>query len=199
MKLTEFATGRAERLEASLAKRKPPHLPERKQESGHPLPLQGTEKGAGNRTKKRDGAEISPIKKQYTMKAIATYSIAKDGTYSIVCTIGKNTVVGVGNGLEEAKRDLTNGFELLKSSLKEAGEPARFLEQIEFDYRMDAASFLEKYSSVLTLTGLGKRSGINPKQLWKYQKYDTTPRRAQLDKLEKAIHELGQELLAIKL
>lgn len=133
------------------------------------------------------------------MKAIATYSIEKDGSCSIVCTVGKNTVAGSGNGLEEAKQDMMNGFALLKEQLREEGKPAKFLDLIEFDYRMDAASFLENYSSVLTLTGLGKRAGINPKQLWKYQKYDTSPRRAQLDKLEKAIHELGRELLDIKL
>jgi hypothetical protein len=43
-------------------------------------------------------------------------------------------------------------------------------------------------------SALGRLSGINPKQVWAYMHGISKPRKAQLEKMESALHRLGQEL-----
>jgi hypothetical protein len=50
------------------------------------------------------------------------------------------------------------------------------------------------YSGIITPSALGRLSGINPKQVWAYMHGISKPRRAQLEKMESALHRLGQEL-----
>ena len=67
------------------------------------------------------------------------------------------------------------------------------------DFRMDVRSFLSVYAGILTKAGLERLTGINQKQLWHYANGKVTPRRAQVEKIENALHQLGNELLSIHL
>ena len=64
---------------------------------------------------------------------------------------------------------------------------------------MDVKSVLDFYSHVFTKSGLERITGINQKQLWHYASGNRTPRPEQALKLENALHDLGEELLAINL
>jgi len=46
---------------------------------------------------------------------------------------------------------------------------------------------------------LEKITGIRQKQLWNYLHGKSKPRKAQVEKIEKALHLLGSELIAISL
>ena len=48
---------------------------------------------------------------------------------------------------------------------------------------------------IITPTALGKMAGIHPKQIWSYMHGLLTPRRAQVLRIENAVHQLGRELV----
>ena len=64
---------------------------------------------------------------------------------------------------------------------------------------MDVRSFLSVYSGIFTKSGLERLTGINQKQLWHYANGKSVPRRAQVLRIEEALHRLGEELLSIHL
>ncbi|MBR1539469.1 MAG: hypothetical protein IJ636_08195 [Bacteroidales bacterium] len=64
---------------------------------------------------------------------------------------------------------------------------------------MDVKSLLTLYEKIFTKSGLERLTGINQKQLWHYAKGYSTPRKAQVMKIESALHRLGNELLSVHL
>ena len=75
--------------------------------------------------------------------------------------------------------------------------PAILDEDFDIDYKFDVQSFMEYYSGIITPTALGRISGINPKQIWNYMHGVSKPRKAQVDKIENALHKLGRELMNV--
>lgn len=69
----------------------------------------------------------------------------------------------------------------------------------ELIFQMDVKSLLDYYTGIFTKSGLERLTGINQKQLWHYAHGKSTPRRKQVEKIESALHQLGNELLAIHL
>lgn len=65
----------------------------------------------------------------------------------------------------------------------------------EFVTHWDVRTMLEYYSGIITPTALGNLAGIHPKQLWSYLHGYTKPRKKQVAKIEKALHQLGKELM----
>lgn len=74
-------------------------------------------------------------------------------------------LLGQGDTIEEAKADLLNSKEEMKTLYDEAGDSFDF-DHLEFEYVFDTISFL-KYSP-FSLIGLSKATGINCKQLSHY-------------------------------
>ena len=116
-------------------------------------------------------------------KIQAVIEIAKDGGYGVYC----------------AKQDMLEGMDLLKRTCIEDGTeyPAILDEDFDIDYKFDVQSFMEYYSGIITPTALGRISGINPKQIWNYMHGVSKPRKAQVDKIENALHKLGRELMNV--
>ena len=133
------------------------------------------------------------------MKIDSTISRAKDGFYSIHCN--NEMFSGGGNTPEEAKNDMLEQMRFYKVTCIEDGHtyPSFLDESIEIIYKFDVESLLEYYSGILTLTGLEKITGINKKQLWSYLHGRSKPRKTQVDRIEKSLHQLGNEFLSISL
>ncbi len=132
------------------------------------------------------------------MKRIkAVIEIAKDGGYSVYCT--DYPFGGMGATPDEAKQDMLAGIDLLKRTCKEEGleYPEILDEDFEIEYKFDVQSFMEYYAGIITPAALGRISGINPKQIWNYMHGVSRPRRAQVDKIENALHKLGSELMNV--
>ena len=55
------------------------------------------------------------------------------------------------------------------------------------------------YCKIFTKSALEWLTGINQKQLWHYANGKSTPRPAQVKKIETALHRLGEELLSLEL
>ncbi len=56
------------------------------------------------------------------------------------------------------------------------------------------ASFLDSYSDKISLAGLGRLTGINPKQLSHYLNEKRNPSPKTVKKIEAALHEFGKEI-----
>lgn len=114
---------------------------------------------------------------------------------------GLDGVVTVGDTLEEIKANLSEALEVYIEASEEMGcKIPDFLKgEYEIQFSMDVKSLLEYYEGVFTKAGLERLTGINQKQLWHYAKGLSHPRRAQVKKIENALHRLGAELSSISL
>ena len=134
------------------------------------------------------------------MKTIeAIIERAKDGTFSVYCITEMFT--GMGNTAEAAKLDMRQQMDFFKKTAIEDNfsYPGFLDEDFEIVYKFDTESLLEYYSGILSLSGLEKITGIHQKQLWNYLHRKSKPRKAQIEKIEKGLHTLGSELIAISL
>ena len=110
-------------------------------------------------------------------------------------------VGGIGDSLDKVKKDLEEGLIVLKEACIEDGYPVPEELQGEYQivFRMDTKSFLQMYCKIFTKSALERLTGINQKQLWHYANGKTKPRPAQVKKIERALHQLGEELLSLEL
>lgn len=110
-------------------------------------------------------------------------------------------VVATGSTIEEIKATLVEAVRLYVETCHDLGcdLPEALKGEYQIVFSMDVKSLLTLYQGIFTKAGLEKLTGINQKQLWHYASGISTPRKAQVLKIEKAIHRLGQELLSIQL
>jgi predicted RNase H-like HicB family nuclease len=109
--------------------------------------------------------------------------------------------VATGSTPKEVNKHIKEAIDLhIKSSLEDGDEiPAIFEGAYELVYHFDAEGLLNYYKGIFTKTALHRLTGINSKQLHHYASGSKKPRRAQIEKLENAFHELGRELIDVKL
>ena len=70
-------------------------------------------------------------------------------------------------------------------------------EPFEFQTRWNVKDLMTYYAGIITPAALGRLSGINPKQIWAYMHGVSKPRKAQLQKMESALQQLGRELMHV--
>ena len=88
----------------------------------------------------------------------------------------------------------------VKSSLEDGDEiPSVFSGDYKLVNHFDAEGLLNYYKGIFTKTALHRLTGINSKQLHHYASGSKKPRKAQIEKLENAFHELGREVIEVKL
>jgi predicted RNase H-like HicB family nuclease len=106
-------------------------------------------------------------------------------------------ITGYGKTVEEAKADLMSALvETVKSYGKTV--PKELQGTFDFVYKYDIASIFN-YFGMLDATNLAKRIGINPSLLRQYKSGITTASDKQKQKIEHGLHQLGRELLSIRL
>lgn len=69
----------------------------------------------------------------------------------------------------------------------------------ELVYQYDTQSFLKYYGKIFTMPALERLTGINQKQLHHYIMGKSIPRENTKQKIQTALHNLGQELIAFQL
>lgn len=134
------------------------------------------------------------------MKVIeAIIERAKDGTYSVYCL--HEPFSGMGDTPEAAKINMIEAMQFHKEGCMADGSdyPDFLDDEFEIVYKFDTESLLDYYSGILSLAGLERITGINRKQLWSYSQGRSKPRKAQVQKIEKALHRLGAELSSVSL
>ena len=130
-------------------------------------------------------------------KIIMVIEKSKDhyGAYSENC----DGIYAAGKNVEAVKADTFEAIRLLKKNLPENRWPEQIKGDFEIEWKMEVPSFLEYYSSFMSLAGMEKMTGINQKQLSNYLNHRTTPRKKQSDRICEGIHRFAEELLSITL
>lgn len=104
-----------------------------------------------------------------------------------------------GDSVEEVKQSVLDAIELLREYNDNDHIPEILLGEYEIVYKFDTESFLNYYKGIINPVTLYRLTGINQKQLQHYASGRSKPRKAQRKKIEKGLHKLGEELLAIEL
>lgn len=107
----------------------------------------------------------------------------------------------VGNDVKEIEKNMKEAVELYLESCKEMNiAPVEVLQgEFTLKFKIDAATFINYYSSIFTKAALSRITGINERQLWHYAAGVHKPRKQQLEKIQKGINALTEELAAINL
>lgn len=126
-------------------------------------------------------------------------SIAPDGFYAAYCE-DNPAIFGGGVTPDEAINELRETIGQYKEfGDKAAFHPDWFDEDYEFVFVWDIEDLMAYYAGVITPAALSRLSGIHPKQIWSYMHGKTRPRKAQIQKMETALHRLGAELSSLSL
>jgi len=110
----------------------------------------------------------------------------------ITCTTGSD--------LKEIDSNIREALELHIETLKDENLPipSNFKNQFHFDYRLDIQDFFSLFAPVKQ-TAVALKAGMNPSLLRQYARGIKHPSLEQAKKIEDAIHELGRDLLKIRL
>ena len=137
---------------------------------------------------------------QYNMKKVTVVIERAENNFSAYVQ-DVDGIIATGESIDEIKSSIINAIEEYKSACKDLGleVPAELRGDYEIAFELDIQSFLMIYQGIFTKSGLEKLTGINQKQLWHYANGVTKPRQAQRQKIESALHRLGNELLSLSL
>lgn len=129
-------------------------------------------------------------------KVDITISVAEDGFYSAYCN-EYPALFGGGETPEEAIDELRETLGLVKEDGREAAMfyPDWLDGEYEFVTHWNITDLMAYYAGVITPTALGRLADIHPKQVWSYMHGRSKPRKAQMLKMEAALHKLGHELI----
>jgi predicted RNase H-like HicB family nuclease len=123
-------------------------------------------------------------------KTEKNYAAIVEGLEGFVCTA---------DSLEELKKEVSEGIDFHIAGLKEDGDrvPEIFTKVYRLIYKWSIESLLLYYKGVLTLSALERITGINQTQLGHYAAGRSVPRKKQVEKIERSLHHLGNELSSI--
>lgn len=103
-------------------------------------------------------------------KVIAIIEKGKDGSYGIYTPNLKNTIIGEGNTVEEAKADFLIGYQEIVDTYKEDNKPLpKELQDIEYTYQYDLAAFYEAHP-YLNVSQVANFIGINDGLMRQYRR-----------------------------
>jgi len=132
------------------------------------------------------------------MKTIALIEKGKDGMYTIFTPKIKSFILGIGNTVQEAISDFENSVKEIKEAYSENNDKLPDeLVNITFEYKYDMASFFN-YFDWINVSKFSKRAKINGSLMHQY-KAGTYISQKQVAKIEHTLHELGREILGVKL
>ncbi|MEM0517702.1 MULTISPECIES: type II toxin-antitoxin system HicB family antitoxin [Aequorivita] len=123
---------------------------------------------------------------------------AQDGTYWGTTENLEGIVSVYGNSLSELKMDLQKVFDEHLEVARELEEDwvAKYENGVEFEYKMDLEGFFNLIPEV-KIGSIAEKAKINSSLLRQYKTGKANASEDQTKKIEKAIHELGQELLSV--
>jgi predicted RNase H-like HicB family nuclease len=123
----------------------------------------------------------------------------EDGTYWGVTQNVPGVVSAYGNTLEELKSNLEIAYADYIDTAKELGEEwVRDVEKREgFEYRLDLTA-LFKLIPEIKITSLAKKAKINESLMRQYVSGKASVSEERLKVIENIVHQLGNELLAVR-
>lgn len=117
------------------------------------------------------------------------------------CVEGLDGFVCTASGFDALKKEVADGVNFHLEGLREDGDPipAIFSDEFQFAFKWDVESLLYYYNGIFTQSALEKLTGINQRQLGHYATGRSKPRPQQIEKIQNALRNLGQELIDINL
>ena len=108
-------------------------------------------------------------------------------------------IVAVGKDLNEIKRNITDAIKVYMESCIQLGvQPSALLtHEYELSFVIDATTFINYYSNIFTKAALSRITGINERQLWHYAAGLHKPRKRQLERIQRGVQSLTEELSSI--
>lgn len=115
------------------------------------------------------------------------------------CVEGLDGFVCTADTFEELKKEVVQGIEFHLDGLREDGDPVSeaFKSDYLLIYKWEVESLMDYYKGIFTKAALERITGINQTQLGHYAAGRSKPRKEQIIKIEKALHQLGEELCNI--
>ena len=104
------------------------------------------------------------------------------------------TLADIKNNIKDAIDFHIEGMRIEKMSI-----PENFDREFDLSFKMDVASLFEWFSGILTKSGVARITGMNQSLISQYVSGIKKPSSKQTKKIERALHNLGQELLEIEL
>lgn len=129
-----------------------------------------------------------------TLKIVIEKSSDSFGAYAL----DVEGIYGAGDTLAQVKQSINDAIETIKT-FDEKDIPEILKGDIKLVFVFETQSFLEYFDSIFTRAALSRLTGINEKQLGHYMQGLHKPRKDKAEKIEKALHNLGEELLAVEL
>ena len=125
---------------------------------------------------------------------------AKDGTYWGTTQNVPGVVSAFGHSMEELKQSMQQAFNNYLEVAQEEGEDwvNDLLPISGFEYQLDIPTFF-KLLPELKISLLAKKAGINESLMRQYATGKANASEKRAKQIEKAIHELGEELLSVSL
>ncbi|QAA81122.1 type II toxin-antitoxin system HicB family antitoxin [Aequorivita sp. H23M31] len=123
---------------------------------------------------------------------------AEDGIYWGTTENIDGVVSAYGNSLSELKKALQKAFEEYLEVGRDLKEDwiSKYENAVEFEYKMDLEGFFDLIPEV-KIGSIAKKANINSSLLRQYKTGKANASEDQTKKIEKAVHELGKELLSI--
>ena len=104
------------------------------------------------------------------------------------------TIADIKNNIKEAIDFHIEGIRIENMPI-----PERFDGEFDLSFKMDVSSLFEWFSGILTKSGVSKLTGMNQSLISQYVSGSKSPSAKQTKRIERALHNLGQELLEIEL
>lgn len=126
---------------------------------------------------------------------------SSDGGYGIyIPELEGLSLFGYGETEEEAKEDLKDNLEMFIEHYQEENKPIPTElnnGNVEFEYKYDISGFFKSFS-FFNVSELAKLLNINQSLLRQYKQGLTPASQEQKKKIEKGIHEIAEQLKAIR-
>jgi len=115
------------------------------------------------------------------------------------CVDGLDGFVCTADTFEELKKEVLEGINFHLDGLREDGDPVPEVFELDYSlvYKWEVESLMDYYKGIFTKAALERITGINQTQLGHYAAGRSKPRKQQIQKIEKALHQLGEELCTI--
>jgi len=112
---------------------------------------------------------------------------------------GDEGIYGMGDTIEECKQSVQDAIDSIKEFYEEHEIPEVLKGQYQLVYKYDTESLLNYYKGIFTNSALERLTGINQRQMYHYAVGIRKPTQKTTQKIETALHNLGRELLTLKL
>lgn len=119
--------------------------------------------------------------------------------YCADCALLPGWIVSVNGNFGELQTEVKESIDFYIDCAKEDGDeyPAVFNGEYELSYQFDVETLLYYYQKIFTKAALEHITGINQRQLSHYACGRSKPRKEQAEKIVKALHALGNELISV--